>query len=63
MARALSPSEQLTHCTVRIEVETASGTRGTDTGLFYRFADQGERHVPAIVTNKHVIEGALKGRF
>lgn len=59
----LSASEQLAHSTVRIEIETPTGIKGTGTGFFYRFAEQGEKHVPAIVTNKHVIEGSQLGRF
>jgi hypothetical protein len=62
MAHTLSPSEQLAHCTVRIEVETASG-RGTGTGFFFQFVETDEQHVPVIVTNKHVVAGALKGKF
>lgn len=62
MPHNLSISEQLAHSTVRIETSTASGG-GSGTGFFYRFAVDGDSHVPAIVTNKHVIEGALDGRF
>jgi hypothetical protein len=58
----LSASEQLAHSTVRIETTTSSGT-GSGTGFFYRFAEKGDSHVPAIVTNKHVVEGAIKGQF
>lgn len=58
----LTPSEQLTYSTVRIECETANGMR-VGTGFFYRFADQGEGHVPAIVTNRHVVAGAQRGRI
>lgn len=63
MPAPLAPSEQIAHSTVRIEVETVDGKRGTGTGFFLSFASQGDRHVPAIVTNKHVIEGAVRGRF
>lgn len=63
MAHTLSPSEQLAHCTVRIEIETTQGGRGTGTGFFYRFVEDGDQYVPAIVTNKHVVAGAVKGRF
>lgn len=63
MSPPLSLSEQLAHSTVRIEIETVAGCKGTGTGFFYRFADQGDKHIPVIVTNKHVIEGAQRGRF
>lgn len=55
----LSISEQLAYNTVRITTDT-----GTGTGFIYRFAErESGLHVPAIVTNKHVIEGATKGQF
>jgi hypothetical protein len=63
MAHTLSPSEQLAHCTVRIEVETPQGVRGTGTGFFYRFADNGRQYVPAIVASRHLVQGAHTGRF
>jgi hypothetical protein len=59
----LSPSEQLTYSTVRIESLLRDGTAGVGTGFFFSFLREGNRAVPALVTNKHVIEGALKGRF
>lgn len=36
---------------------------GTGTGFFYSLNRNGDQHVPVIVTNKHVIAGASKGRF
>lgn len=62
MPAHLSPSEQLTYSTVRITCETPTGV-SMGTGFFYRFADQGEQHVPAIVTNKHVVEEAGRGQI
>ncbi len=62
MSQRMSPSEQLAYSTIRIECMTQEGpTSGT--GFFFRFADRGEEHVPAIVTNKHVVNGAITGRF
>ncbi len=63
MSATLSVSEQLTYSTVRIECELAQGGAATGTGFFYRFAETADTHVPAVVTNKHVIEGAQRGRF
>ncbi len=63
MASKLSPSEQLAHSTVRIECQLANGQTGTGTGFFFRFAESNGIHVPAIVTNKHVVSGARKGQF
>lgn len=59
----LSPAEQLAHSTVRIECDLADGRIGTGTGFFYSLDRNGDQHVPVIVTNKHVVEGALRGRF
>jgi hypothetical protein len=59
----LTPSEQLTHSTTRIASWLPDGTAGTGTGFFYAFCQDGERNVPAIVTNKHVVAGALRGHF
>lgn len=56
----MSISEQLAFSTVRIEVKTKDGS-GTGTGFFFNFLDDGKQHIPAIVTNKHVIKGALEG--
>jgi len=62
VAHQLSISEQLAHSTVRIETTTAKG-EGSGTGFFYQFAEKGDRFIPVIITNKHVIEGATSGRF
>lgn len=59
---ALTPVEQLAHSTVRIECDVAGGI-STGTGFFYSFNRIGDQHAPAIVTNKHVVAGASKGRF
>lgn len=58
-APQLSITEQLAYSTVRIETDT-----GTGTGFFYRFSVQESGwHIPAIVTNKHVVDGTSKGKF
>jgi len=58
----LSPSEQLAYSTVRIEVQLSNGI-GTGTGFFFSFLQDTASNVPAIVTNKHVVKGALKGKI
>lgn len=63
MTQNLSPSEQLTHSTVRIESVLPDGNVATGTGFFFQFLRNGEQHVPGIVTNKHVVENATEGRF
>lgn len=59
----LSPAEQFAHSTVRIECDLSAGGIGTGTGFFYSLNREGDRHVPVIVTNKHVVAGTSKGRF
>jgi Trypsin-like peptidase domain len=59
----LSISEQLMYSTVRIECMLKNGNRSVGTGFFFRFLDDGEKHIPAIVTNKHVVQGATQGRI
>lgn len=56
------PIEILIHSTVRIECETASGN-ASGTGYFFSFLEEGHDHVPCIVTNRHVVSGARRGRF
>ena len=51
--------DQLMKCVVRIEANLASGGIATGSGFGYRFAVKADgSHIPAIITNKHVIEGA-----
>jgi hypothetical protein len=61
----LSTSEQLTYSTVRIECEYSDGSSGTGTGFFFQFLHDttNDTHVPVVITNKHVVSGATKGRL
>lgn len=61
----LSLTEQLTYTTVRIECDYADGTSGTGTGFFFKFLedDINNTYVPVVITNKHVINGAVRGRL
>ncbi len=59
----LSIAEQLAHSTVRLECTLADGTISTGTGFFFGFVREGTRSAPAIVTNRHVVAGATRGRF
>jgi hypothetical protein len=57
--RQLGITEQLAHSTVRIETDT-----GTGSGFFFRMDVRADgRHVPVIVTNKHVVENCSMGQF
>ncbi|AWG22725.1 serine protease [Flavobacterium faecale] len=61
----LSISEQLTYSTVRIECELKTGGTSTGTGFFFNFLEDktSNTHVPVVVTNKHVIKNASKGKL
>jgi hypothetical protein len=62
--KQLTPVEQLAFSTVRIETDLNDGGIGTGTGFFYRLKEQDDgKHIPVIVTNKHVIKDSTKGRF
>lgn len=56
-------ADQLIHTTVRIECHTATGAMKSGTGFICQFCEREEGHVPALVTNKHVVEGATLGVF
>lgn len=58
----LSPSEQLAFSTVRIECQTPAG-QSTGTGFYFAFCRNGDGFIPAVVTNKHVVQGGVLGRF
>lgn len=56
----MHPLEQLMKSVVRIEAKLNNGSVATGSGFAYRFAEkEGGLHVPAIVTNKHVVDGAV----
>jgi hypothetical protein len=60
---ALGIVEQLTHSTVRIECTLHDGNSSCGTGFFMNLLRNEERYIPVIITNKHVIKGARKGRI
>ncbi|WP_444935251.1 serine protease [Microbulbifer sp. JMSA004] len=56
----MHPLDKLMKSVVRIEATLNDGSIATGSGFAYRFAEKkGGLHVPAIVTNKHVIDGAV----
>ncbi|WP_430787183.1 S1 family peptidase [Virgibacillus flavescens] len=61
----LSISEQLQYSTVRIECEHSDGDMSTGSGYFFKFKEKKEsgEHIPVVITNKHVINGAVRGRL
>lgn len=58
----LSPPEWLAHSTVRIECHLSDNSLATGTGFFYLIHKSAD-DIPLIVTNNHVVEGAVTGRF
>ncbi|HOH98161.1 MAG TPA: serine protease [Candidatus Cloacimonadota bacterium] len=60
---SLSIAQKLAYTTVRLECMKIDGSKSIGTGFFYKCAEDGDRHVPVIFTNKHVVRGASVGRF
>lgn len=54
----LSLAELLLYSTVKLTSKKSGASTGSGTGFFYAFCKEGERRVPAIITNKHVIAGS-----
>ena len=59
----LTAAETLMHTTVRLESELSNGAISTGTGFFFSFLLENNQQIPVIVTNKHVIENAVSGKF
>ena len=59
----LAPSEQLTYNTVRLECHLGSGGTSTGTAFFFTFLQDGQRGIPTLITNKHVVAGAETATF
>jgi hypothetical protein len=51
-------SEKLLYSTIKLHAGSKGVISSTGTGFFFNFAESNDRHVPCIVTNKHVIQGA-----
>lgn len=58
---SLSAIEQLVHATIRLETFAADGSCSWGSGFFYHFVRPGY-HVLGVVTNKHVVEGAVRAQ-
>ena len=63
MTKPNAPIDAIVHSTVRIESVNTTGASSSGTGFFFNFLDNGKTCIPAIVTNKHVIEGSKTGYF
>ena len=60
---ALSIAERLMHTTVRLECLRSDGRASTGTGFFFSFPLEEGKHIPLIVSNKHVIDTCVQGTF
>ena len=63
MNTQLTLQEQLAYTTVRIECDHGDGTGSVGTGFLFQFQHATRGPVPAVVTNKHVLEDAQRVRF
>jgi len=63
MASALSLVDRLGYSTIRIECKLSSRRISTGTGFFFDFLSRDGHVVPAIVGNRHTIEGAASGKL
>ncbi len=54
-------TEQLCYSTVRIECTQKDGGISMGTGFFFHFLEDKNKVVPVIITNKHVVQGAIEG--
>ena len=61
MIKPTSLNEQILFSTVRIESILHNGTISTGTGFFFKFNFEPE--ITCLITNKHVVEGAVTGKF
>ncbi len=57
------PASQLLYSTVLVVAMFADGSKATGTAFFYQFKIDEQRSMPALVTNKHVVEGAQTVSF
>lgn len=59
----LSIMEQLCFSTTRIETKDINGNSYSGTGFFFSYNLDGNRTMPVIVTNKHVVKDMVTGQF
>jgi len=63
MSGFIHPISQLVHCTVRISCFDNHGNESYGSGYIYHFCVSDSTDIPCIVTNKHVLKGAVRGVF
>lgn len=59
----LTLTEQLMYSTVKIETFYEDGSRGSGTGFTMQFKKNKDGFIPVLITNKHVVKGAIEGRI
>lgn len=59
----MSIFDQLPHTTSRIEAFTLAGGQSIGTGFFFNFEVPGKGIMTTLVTNKHVVQGAINARI
>ena len=59
----LSIMEQFCFSTSRIETKDINGKSYSGTGFFFSYNLDGNRTMPVIVTNKHVVKDMVTGQF
>lgn len=55
--------EKLPHTTSRLEARDANGRISYGTGFYFDFRIDERRHITMVMTNKHVVEGAVELRM
>lgn len=63
MSQFIHPMTQLVHSTVRIECTGANDKKSSGSGYIFLFCEAEGRAIPCVVTNKHVVQGAVQGTF
>lgn len=63
MLNLQSLANQLLYSTARIEAILGDGSQSVGTAFHFAFKIDEQRFLPVLVTNKHVVSGAVKARF
>ncbi len=63
MPQFIHPITQLVHSTVRIECTDSQNRTSSGSGYIFMFCEADGIAFPCVVTNKHVVEGAIRGVF
>lgn len=63
MSNPTDPISVLCHVVVRLECISANGDESTGSGYIFRLLEDGDTYYPAIITNRHVVSGAVTGIF